>query len=215
MKNKKVNCSWCFYLLFIVVFLNSCSQEDLSIGMGVFHFSPDQSSSIKVYESTELKSSLYDVRAQFSDGQGRLYLSSRARDLMDFRPLRYGQLRGFMTLRVIKINGNKLKVIVNEDTLEEGWIYGTEKDVEGWEDFLYSVHHLISLDNRIYKSPSGSSKSTSVSSNDCLNLMDIQGDWIKVRHDLSKCNDPRVNSSGPAGFIRWKKAGKVLINFRM
>lgn len=202
--------------LSLLVSVASCHRaSNLGIGMGVFHFAPDSTSSIKVYQNLELDSLLFAVSANISTGQSRLYLTSYIDDSNDFQPLRYGQLRGFLTLRVIEATSNRLKVVINEDDLQYGWIKGDRAEVEGWDAFLNSVHHISSIDERIHRFPNAGSESVNVSLNDCLNLVDIQGDWIKVHHDVSKCNDPKVNVSGPSGFMRWKKEGKVLLDFRM
>lgn len=202
-------------IMCLLVIAYSCSNNTESLGIGVFHFAPNEEEALTIYTDTELLNSDFTVSAKFNTSKPRLFLKSFNSQKVDFLPLRYGQLLGFVTFRVLQEDNGRLKVVTNEETGAFGWIAGKHEEVETWDEFLSSIHHINSQDGRIFKSPSIRSEFGHISDYDCLNVIDIQEDWIKVSHDVSKCNDPSVNSSGPSGFIRWKNEGKVLIDFRM
>ncbi len=192
----------------------SCQESGKGIGIGVIHFAPSEATSIKVYQYSETDSLLFKVEARFDNLRSRLYLKSYLNDSRRFNPIKYGQLRGFLSLRVLDSEKGRLKVVTNEQTQEYGWIEGTLEQVEDWEPFLMSLHHISSKEGGLHKFPR-LGDTINVSGNICLSVIDIQESWLKVRHDASRCDDPQTWTTGPAGFIRWKNDGKLLIHFRM
>lgn len=217
MKNTPVECNNQVRLAFLMILLLSvmaCSKRNERIGLGVFHFEPKEDASLKIYRNAQSDSQLFEVEARFSNSNARLYLRSNLNDSIRFNPVKYGQLRGFVSLRVLSSKGNRLKVVTNEQTHDTGWVEGTLEKLEDWESFLISLHHITSISGALHKSPN-SDDLIDTRGNICLSVIDVQESWIKVEHNASRCDDRNVLPTGPAGFIRWKKEGKLLIHFRM
>lgn len=193
----------------------ACQGSDDGVGLGVVHFSPNEEGVLKIYLQPEDLAPSYVVKTRYQEGRLLLYIEGQENNSRDFLPLHNGQLQGFLAFRVMEKHGAWLKIVINEESLDYGWIEDPLGVVENWTDFLGSIHHIKSLDGKIYQSADSSANFDVIKESHCLNLRDIQGDWLKVSHNPLKCNDPLVSQTGPAGFIRWKKDGKILINFRM
>lgn len=202
----------CLFCLLLTV--HSCIDNNVSIGKGVFNFEPDSEDVIKIYSVPNASSPSFEVRANFSSGRLRLKLISYLNDSIKFRPLSYGELLGYFSVRVLVFKGDWLEVVVNERTQKTGWIKASKTEVESWEVFLRSVHHINTMDETLHKSP-GSKGVLSTKGNYCFNVIDIQEDWLKVHHDADRCNDNTTWATGPNGFLQWKNDGKLLIHFRM
>lgn len=207
-------CGFKVCMFFLWFALYGCNSNRPSIGEGVFSFEPDSDETIRIYPSPRLISPSFEISADFTIGKARLYMSSYLNDSIKFSPLSYGQLLGYFSVRVIRVEDGWLQVVTNEQTGSYGWIAAPLTEVESWDTFLSSIHHINSMDGILYKSP-GSKGILNSSGNYCFNLIDIQEDWLKVHHNADKCDDETTWESGPEGFIRWKRNGKLLIHFRM
>lgn len=199
----------------LIFFFFSCSTKSPTIGIGVFNFEPEDDRSLLVFDSPRAMNRLFELNAEFSTSKARLHVKSFPGTPNRFEPLKYGGLQGFASLRVIEYQEGWLKVITNESQGYFGWLKGSFKQVEKWNEFLYSIHHVRGKDEKLFKQPGSRETITYNSYNSCLNVINIEQDWLKVEHDHSKCNDPGTSQLGPIGYIRWKEGGKLLINFRM
>ncbi len=202
-------------ILLIIVSGISCQYNGKEIGVGVFHFEPKKEATLNVYQNSKTDSLLFGVEARLNEVSSRLYLKSYVNNSIRFSPIMYGQLRGFLSLRIIGSEAGRLKVVINEQTQASGWVEGSFKDVDDWESFLMSLHHISSKEGGLHKFPRVGGETINTSGNICLNVIDIQESWLKVHHDASRCDDPDTRATGPSGFIRWKNDGKLLIHFRM
>ncbi|MFY0591346.1 hypothetical protein [Roseivirga sp.] len=201
------------YLL-LLCFLYGCNANNSSVGKGVFNFEPNQNETIQIYPAPKLRSPSFEISVDFIAGRPRLYKSYYGNDSIDFSPLSYGQLQGYFSVRVVRVQDGWLQVVTDESTGALGWIVAPKTEIESWENFLTSVHHINGKDGRLYKSPN-SKETHNSNGNYCFNLIEIQNDWLKVYHSADRCDDKTVWDTGPSGFIRWKKDGKLLLNFRM
>lgn len=97
------------------------------------------------------------------------FLGAVNNNSVEYLPLRYDQILGFIIFRVPEEDNGQLKVITNEETCAPGWIASELEEVEAWGEFLSSMHHISGIDRRISKSPTAQSGYEHGSDYDCLN----------------------------------------------
>ncbi|MBC7850693.1 MAG: hypothetical protein H7Y31_13210 [Chitinophagaceae bacterium] len=135
-----------------------------------------------------------------------------------FVPEQFYPSYDIFVLRVVTTTSNWLKVFVNNNG-KTYWLRSQESiRFMTWPDFLLkkvnaiSKHEILKASIRTY--PDSKSKAIKMlESKDCLDILEIKGDWIHVQTDKSDCSE----SLKPvrSGWIQWRFNNQLQISYSL
>jgi hypothetical protein len=141
--------------------------------------------------------------------------NSSEEEHLTFNPLYYNANLATLSLRVIFCKGAWCKVVLNEQLLSYGWIKLYASQIETWETFLQSIHHISPRNGELRKARYSKELMPYSPSYHCLRMKESIFDWLMVQHLPEFCFEKNLSHKGPGGFVKWKENNKLLIDFRM
>ncbi len=206
-----------FFNIAMLVLALSCESSSQSIGLGVYHFQPSTNSMLQIFDSPESAQPQLTFAVLFKNDSMLFSVADReVDDKIDLQPLYYNSKLATLSLQVISNQGNWHKVVLNNSIPTYGWIELDASEIESWETFLKTIHHITPKGSLLLKSMH-SKKSVAYNSYfHCLRVKGVYLNWIEVAHTPEFCPDKkRLFLEGPGGFLKWKDGQKLMIEFRM
>ena len=200
-----------------MLFLASCNSSS-GVGPGVLHFEDTYSQRLQFFNSPDsLAAEAFHVDLIVEDTIRRVRTSLKYQDdTLSFYPLFQGS--SSVSFQVLEQKDNWYKVYTDDIIGVAHWIYVDDREKESWRSFWPTVKYVFSDDqsNPIRENPSDNAKAYQLKSQRlCLRVLEVSGAWLKVQNSPERCPDAYVIREEFEGFLRWKKDGEVLINFRM
>lgn len=134
----------------------------------------------------------------------------------DFRPFAFHQDYFLLVLKCTERSDKFLEVVVNEETGLRKYVKANDRvlKLKRWEEFVLSVY-AVKFDreaNPILQAPNGQPNNVAIPSDANFRPVETDGDWLKIRCDAAAepAGKPKPNGGG---WIRWKSAGKLLVDF--
>lgn len=197
--------------VFFVAFLLNVPSE---LGVGIIEVDVQQTKEIRVFrnKSDEYPEKIIEL-LRGEDGEIIIKNASNEKWFIpELLSLDYSQL----LLRYTKLHGDWIEIISNKETGEKKWLLKTDGfAVVPWDRFLKEkitvIEPLHSAD--IKNAPDPKSKTIRKSSEqDCFEILDIMGDWIKIKtsEGLECSSHPEPLKSG---WIKWKLNNELLIEY--
>ena len=203
-------------LLGLIFLTYACESDIQSVGQGVYHFQPSLNSNLEVYNLVEDSLPFVTFKVKFASDSIDLSIEkARGYDSLNINPLHRNFSTATFSFRVLSSREGWSKVVVDEDKKVFGWIKMSDSEIENWEAFLKSIHHITPMDGKLLKAPHSDDILNYSSYYHCYKVNSVYLDWIEVEHRPNECPDKNLLSSGSPGFIRWKSNGEFQINFRM
>lgn len=210
-------CKGCFCYLIILILFNSCDTSP-GVGLGVLHFEDTFTQRLVFYESPDsLTVSTFHVHIIFEDTVKRVSTSlSYQTDTLEFHPLYHGGAS--ISLQVLEQKGDWYKVYTDDIIGVSHWVHVDDREKESWRSFWPTVKKVFSNDssNPVRENPSDNARAYNLRAQTlCLTVLEVHGAWLKVRNAPDLCPYEYVIQEEFEGFLRWKKDGQVLVNFKM
>jgi hypothetical protein len=209
---------WLFNTIYLFLILVSCSSSDSveNFGPGVIHFEDNYSQRLSFYNTPDsLSRIVFYVDIIFEDSVKKVQSSlNRKKDSLDFFPLYKGV--SSLTLQIVDMKGNWYKVYTDNHKAVGHWVYVDDRSYESWRSFWPTVKRVVDRadDICLRENPSDNAKAFDFSSQRlCLNVVEVQGAWLKVRNTPDSCPDSYVIQEEFEGFLRWHSDGEILVNF--
>ena len=207
----------CFTTALLVLFLASCNSSH-DVGPGVLHFEDIYSQRLEFYNTPDSNTAqAFHVDLIVEDTVRRVHSSlEKGIDTLYFSPLHAGS--SSVSFQVLEQKDNWYKVYTDDIIGVAHWIYVDDREKESWRSFWPTVKRVFSEDtsNPIRENPSENAKAYPLKSERlCLRVLEVHGAWLKVQNAPERCPNSYVIREEFEGFLRWKKDGEVLINFRM
>ncbi|GAB5523364.1 MAG: hypothetical protein Roseis2KO_12360 [Roseivirga sp.] len=189
------------------------------MGIGLVHFENDFTTLLKFYDRPDDSSvPVFSANLIYDSTEVGIKTTLKKEGELKFRPLYTLIGRSVAVLRVMHREGEWLRVVTDEISQTEHWLRSPESSIESWPDFLKSVYHVgpkQADENPLRKSPGNGEVLLERFDITCFSITQVQEDWIRVLNEPDNCDGPLISSYPYAGFLRWKKNGRVLINFAL
>ena len=200
---------------FLIALLGSCSSRP-DVGIGVLHFEDTFTQRLKFYNSPDsLRTPAFYVDLIFEDSVRALSTSlNRQTDTLAFYPLYRGGAS--LSLQVLEQRGNWFRVKTDMLVDATHWLYSGSKEKESWRSFWPTVRVVSGRgpENPLRENPSDDARSYGLKHNVlCLEVVEVQGAWLKVKNNPDRCANPLIVSEAFEGFLRWKRDGQILVSF--
>ncbi len=118
---------------------------------------------------------------------------------------------GVFILKVKRLGRDYHEIVINEDTGETAYVSQWQGDFMTWSEFFLNCHSVefIDINQKVFDHPMIKSAGRIV---DPANFRPryIMGDWMEVEILASDYSTVKGK-----GWIRWKKDGKLLINYNL
>lgn len=120
--------------------------------------------------------------------------------------------------RCMSVQGNWLKVVVNNENGETLWIKKNNlTTLRNWENYLkgmFGVARLPDHKQKIRSSPTDSSEEITYQGQDCFQVKSMKGDWIEI-FTADYCDDSYTDSETKikSGWIKWRQGNNLLIEY--
>lgn len=202
----------------IALQLHGCGNTS-EIGIGAIHIERQNNIQLEFFDRPKNGLKPVFIVDLFLDSSNLKVKSNVGEfDTVKFDPLYFFPERGVLVLRVVEERKGWLKVITfsSKDQQIAHWLLLPNAKVDNWEEFLLSIYRVRpnSKDNRLRMAPSVSAKEVLRNLGyTCLVPLAVSGDWLQVENSAERCEESGNIKEEFGGFIRWKKGGKILINF--
>lgn len=117
-----------------------------------------------------------------------------------------------LLLRAITLSSNWVEVVVNEADGRTAWVARSQGILRLWPEFILSATAVETLDpatNPIRVKPLEEAAVLADGADAMLAPVAVQGDWLQVRtHEIA-------DRIAPTGWIRWRKDGRLLIDYSL
>ena len=153
----------------------------------------------------------YEFSYFYDDSDGKFDYANE-----EFRPFAFHPDYFLLVLKCTNRDGSSLEVIVNEDTGLKKYVKADDPVVklEPWDKFVLSVF-AVTFDqkaNPILQAPNGQPNTVAIPTDAHFRPVETNGDWLKINWDDSAKPKGMLKPNG-GGWIRWKNAGKLLVDF--
>ena len=208
-----------FLFLQIILFpVFSFGQPEIPLGQGIIEVDFEKPPVIYFYQDT-LQQQPVKIITIIKNKEEDLVLKNPEQAQKWFSPETFSPDYSLFVMRVDTMIGKWYRVYVNNETKTTLW---TKKEAikkfYAWPEFLINRTTAVEvgyMSQAVKKLPSDNAPTIKKLENeDCLEALEVQGEWIKVRTntklDCNTCKKPVK-----AGWIRWKKDGKLIISFAL
>jgi hypothetical protein len=201
------------FLLFLSFPINGYAQN---LGMGVIKVDYTKLPVLKFYSDTTSSSPLKTISIT-RDKEGEYVFKNAATISKWFAPEQLSMEYDIFVLRVDTIINNWYHVYTDNENGTKFWLkkHSTIKYIP-WRTFLLKETTAIEkagYDLDIKTEADDKSKTIKkIEVNDCFEVLDIKGDWMKIRtNTILDCS----NSKKPikSGWIRWRIKNKLTISY--
>jgi hypothetical protein len=129
----------------------------------------------------------------------------------NFRPFAFHSDYFVLALKCVGEDKSRYEVIVNEETGLKKCVKKNDPTLkfETWEDHITEAF-AVSFNqekNPLRKSPEGRVKNLDLPKEVSFHPVEIKGDWLKVRWDVSK----KTKNDAGSGWVRWRENNNLLV----
>jgi hypothetical protein len=120
----------------------------------------------------------------------------------------------YIAFRCIFVKDGWVKVMVSEE--ENYWIQRNESvEYKDWPTLLASsvgVARLAEYPQKVREGASDNATNLKYEGTDCFEVKSVKGDWIEISA-TGKCNGRSGDNDLESGWIRWKKANRIQVQY--
>ena len=204
--------SVCFCFLTV----NLYGQNTLQVGQGVLQADLSKQATLSFYNDTsQLKPS--KKLSVVINADGNFEIKNQKEVSNWFSPEQIHLDYSIFVIRVDTVIGKWYKVVINNKQATTMWTKtNSNLKYNNWTTFFKKQVTSIQKDNEsidIKVEPNESSKTIKkIESADCFEVLDVKGDWLKVRtHTILECSESKKPIR--SGWLKWKNKNKLTINF--
>ena len=204
--------SVCFCFLTVNLF----GQKALQVGQGVLQADLSKQATLSFYNDTSQLNPSKNLSVVIN-ADGNFEIKNQKEVSNWFSPEQIHLDYSIFVIRVDTVIGKWYKVVINNKQATTMWTKtNSNLKYNNWTTFFKKQVTSIQKDNEsidIKVEPNESSKTIKkIESADCFEVLDVKGDWLKVRtHTILECSESKKPIR--SGWLKWKNKNKLTINF--
>jgi hypothetical protein len=182
-------------------------QGNLALGIGIITLNEESYGKDKFIHIYNQDGSLWYQFTFYYNDSGRKFEYANE----NFKPFAFHLDYFVLALRCLDEDGNHYEVIVDEETGLKKFVRKDDETLkfETWEQHILKTF-AVDFDrekNPLRETPGGKIKKVDLPKEVTFHPVEISGEWLKVRWDISK----KKKNNTEFGWIKWKENNNLLV----